>query len=264
MQLIDSQVHMDSLFSSDLEAMAAAGITAVIADAAGGVDMASSSQATIQYFERTLGGETTRAAEFFIDVYVMLGIIMTGVPPDYEKVLQALPKYLSRDKVVGVGEVGLEPGSKTCPDLGKQEEILKAELKLAKEYNKTVVLHLPSTERPKWIEWYFKLIEEARLEPGKVVILHSDSATTRMITDFGCIAEITVQPTRRLTPEDAARIVADNDMSRVLVSSDTQLRHRSDALGVPRTALQMRRLSFTEEDITKVFYDNPKRIFNLD
>ena len=76
-------------------------------------------------------------------------------------------------------------------------------------------------------------------------------------------AGISVAPMRRITPEDAAKIVADNDLNQVLVSSDTRLRHRSDPLGVPRTAFQMRRLGFSEEDIRKVFCDNPRRVFDL-
>ena len=263
MLLIDSHVMMDCLGVMDLEAMAAAGITALIADGAGGMDFATSSEAELQYYERTLAGETRRAADYFVDVYVILGINMNAVPPDYEKVLEALPGYLNRNRVVGIGEIGLEPRSSTCPDLAKQEEILKAELKMAKEHNKAVVLHLPLTERTKWIEHYLRLIDEAGLERGKAVIVHADAATTKMIIDTGCIAGISVLPMRRITPEDAARIVADNDIDRVLVSSDSRTRHRSDSLGVARTALHMRRLGFTEEDIKRVFYDNPCRIFNL-
>jgi len=52
-------------------------------------------------------------------------------------------------------------------------------------------------------------------------------------------------------------------MGRILVSSDSRSRHRSDPLSVPRIALQMRRLGLSEEDITKVFYDNPNKVFNL-
>lgn len=264
MQMIDPHVMMESLGVVDLEAMAAAGITALIADAAGGTDIATSSGAALNYYERTLAGETRRAADYFIDVYVILGINMFAIPPDYEKILEALPGYLHRDKVVGVGEIGLELRSITCPDLGKQEEILKTELRMAREHDKAVLLHLPPMERSKWIEWYFRLIDEARLERDRVVITHADAATTKMITDFGCIAGISVLPMRRITPEDAAKIVADNDINRVLVSSDTRARHRSDPLAVPRIALHMRKQGFTEEDIKKVVYDNPKRVFKLD
>jgi len=199
---------MDSLGVLDLEAMAAAGVKVLISDAAGGMDVATSSEAAIQYYERILAGETKRAADYFIEVYTILGINMFAVPPDYEIILEKLPIYLQHERVVGIGEIGLEPRSSTCPDLDKQEEILKSQLKMAREHDKAVVLH--------WI-----------------------------------------------TPEDAAKIVADNDINHVLVSSDTRVRHRSDPLGVPRTALQMKRLGFKDEDITKVFYDNPKRVFKL-
>ncbi|MBA7683678.1 hypothetical protein ES703_92058 [subsurface metagenome] len=227
------------------------------------MDFATSSEAELQYYERTLAGETRRAADYFVDVYVILGINMNAVPPDYEKVLEALPGYLNRDRVVGIGEIGLEPRSSTCPDLAKQEEILKAELKMAKEHNKTVVLHLPPTERTKWIEHYLRLIDETRLERGKVVIVHADAATTKMIIDTGCIAGISVLPMRRITPEDAAKIVAENDMDSILVSSDSRIRHRSDPLSVPRIALQMRPLGLSEEDVKRVFFDNPNKVFNL-
>ena len=263
MKLIDSHVMMESLDVMDLEAMAAAGITTLIADGAGGMDYATSAQTAINYFEHTLVGETKRASDYFIDVYVILGINMNAVPADYEKILDALPEYLKRERVVGVGEIGMEPRSGTCPDLNKQEEILSAEFRMAKEHNKAVVLHLPATERTKWIERYLELIDKAQLERGKVVIVHSDASTTKIITDAGCIAGISVLPMRRITPEDAAKIVAENDMNRILVSSDSRVRHRSDSLSVPRTALQMRRLGLSEEDVRRVFFDNPNKVFNL-
>lgn len=263
MQLIDTHVMMESLGLQDLEAMSACGVKAVIADAAGGMDYATSAQAAINYFEHTLVGETKRAADYFIDVYVIVGINMNAVPADYEKILDALPEYLKRERVVGIGEIGLEPKSGTCPDLGKQEEILKAELSIAKEHNKAAVMHLTSAERVSWIERYIKLIDEVGFDRNKAIIVHSDSSTTKIITDAGCIAGLSVLPMRRTTPEDAARIISENDMDRILVSSDSRIRHRSDPLSVPRIAVQMRRLGLSEEDVKKVLFDNPNRVFNL-
>jgi len=263
MKLIDSHVMMEALGVMDIEAMAAAGITTLVADGAGGMDYATSAQAAINYFEHTLVGETKRASDYFIDVYVVVGINMNAVPADYKKILDALPGYLERDKVVGIGEVGMEPKSVTCPDLDKQEEILRTELTIAKEYGKPAVLHLPPTERTIWIEQYIKLIDETGLDRSKAVIVHSDGSTTRVITDAGCIANITVSPMRRITPEDGAKIVAENDMSLILVSSDSRVRHRADPLSVPRTALQMRRLGLSEEEVKRVFFDNPSKVFNL-
>ena len=143
MKIIDSHVHLDSINRDGLEAMALASVKAVIADASPVPGMAPSSQTVFEFYERTLSFDTARASEFFIDTYVILGINMLFVPTDYDKVLQALPKYLALDKVVGVGEMGLDPRSPTCPDLGKQEEILRAGLAVAKESGKTILLHVP-------------------------------------------------------------------------------------------------------------------------
>ena len=263
MHLIDSHVMMESLGLQDLEAMSASGVKVIIADAAGGMDYATSAQAAINYFEHTLVGEAKRAADYFIDIRVLVGINMNAVPADYEKILDALPEYLKQEKVAGVGEVGLEPKSGTCPDLSKQEEILRAELLVAKEHNKAAVVHLTSTERTDWIERYIKLIDEVGLDRGKAIIVHSDASTTKTITDAGCIAGLSVLPMRRFTPEDAAKIIAENDMDRILVSSDSRIRHRSDPLSVPRIAIQMLRLGLKEEDVKRVLFDNPNRVFNL-
>lgn len=263
MELIDTHVMIDSIGVMDMEAMGAAGITALVSDAAGGMDVATSSEAAVSFFERTLAGETRRAAEYFIDVYVTIGINMFAIPPDYERILEMLPRYLGRERVAAVGEVGMDPRSKTCPDLDMQKAVLKAQLRLAKEFDKTVVLHLPPAETQKWIGLYLELIDDAQIRYEKVVMAHADGDTTKMIADHGCIAQISTLPMRGITPEDAARIVVQNDLSRVLVSSDTRLRHRSDPLAVPRTAFQMRRLGISHQDIKKVFYDNPKRIYGL-
>lgn len=263
MQIIDTHIHMDSLERSALEAMALAGVTAVVADGSPMPGLAPASETVFDFYERTLGYDATRGAEFFIDVYVMLGINMFFVPRDYEKVLESLPKYVSRDKVVSIGEIGLDPRSETCPDLSKQEEIIKACLKIAKEHDKTVLFHTPTIERPKWVERYFKLIQEAKLEPSKVIMSHADSSIIKMITDCGCVAGITVQPWRKITPQDAAKMLQGSDIDRVLVDSDSSLRFGSDPLGVAKTALEMRTLGFQAADIKRVVYENPIRVFDL-
>jgi predicted metal-dependent TIM-barrel fold hydrolase len=262
-QLIDPHVHMDALSKNSLDLMAIAGITAVVADGAPSEGLTISASAVTDFFERTLGYDTRRGAEVFIKVYSLLGLNMFGIPPSYEKVLEAMPEYLIRDRVVGLGEIGLDPKSRRCPDLSQQEEILKAELKMAREYNKAVLLHVPSAERRSWVERYFKLIDEAGLEHDKVVLTHADSSVIKMITDYDCIAAITVSPMRQITPGDGAKMLQSVNLSRMLVNSDSILQHPSDPLSVPKTALEMRKLGFSNEEVRQVFLDNPRRIFSL-
>jgi uncharacterized protein len=266
MQLIDTHVHIDSLNWSHLEAMALAGITAVVTQVSGPTrgGVAVSPQTLFDLYERWIKYDSLRTSDFFIDTYVAVGISMVCVPTHYERVIEALPQYLRREKVVAIGEIGLEPNSQTCPDLAQQEEILRAQLKIAKEYTMPVVFHTPFNEKPKWIERYFDLIEEAGLESSKVVIDHADSTVARMITGAGFVAGVTIQPGSKITPPEAAKMMKTVDLGQILLDSDSGIGSASDPLGVPKTALEMRKIGFKQEDIRKVVYDNAKRVFNLE
>jgi predicted metal-dependent TIM-barrel fold hydrolase len=263
MKLIDPHVHMDALTKNSLELMAITGIVAVLGDGAPSEGLAISASAVTDFFERTLVYDTRRGSEAFIKVYTLLGVNMFGVPPDYEKVLETLAQYLTRERVVGLGEIGLDPNSRRCPDLNQQEEILKAELNMAREYDKAVLLHLPSAEKARWVERYFTCIDDAGLRHDKAVLTHADSSVIKMITDYGCIAAITVSPMRRITAADGAKMLQGVDLGRMLVNSDSILQHPSDPLSVPKTAFEMRRLGFSDKEVGQVFLDNPRRIFSL-
>jgi len=241
--------------------MALAGVVAVIADA--GPLPAPSAQWVLEFYDRTFSWDVPRGTEFFIDAYVTVGINMLCIPPDWETVVKALPQYLERDGVVGIGEIGIDPRSFTCPDLAKQEEVLRAQLKVVSEHDVPVRLHTPPMDKKRWLELHFKRIKEFGLDKEKVVISHADAETLGDIIDFGCIAEITVQPWRKLGPEDAARILKDAPLDRVMVDSDSALRVSSDVLAVPKTALEMKKLGFSDDQIRTVVYETPVRVFNL-
>ena len=261
MKMIDPHIHMDSVNRAHLESMALAGIVAVIADA--GPLPAPSAQWVLEFYDRTFSWDVPRGSEFLIDAFVTIGINMLCIPPDWEKVVEALPKYLEREGVVGIGEIGVDPRSFTCPDINKQEEVLRAQLRVVSEHNVPVRLHTPPMDKKSWLDKHFKRIKEFGLDKEKVIISHADGEILRDIIDFGCIAEITVQPWRKLDPEDAARILKDAPLDRVMIDSDTALRVSADVLTVPKVALEMKKLGFSESEVSKVVYENPVRVFNL-
>lgn len=265
MEMIDPHLHCETLDQNDLELMAISGVRIVVsAVALPDAHENISSQAIFDYCERILNYHTWRMSKFFIDAYVCLGVSMAGVPTDYKNALEKLPNYLNREKVIGIGEIGLEPSSLTCPDLATQEEILRVQLNIAKEFGKPVQIHTPIKEKPKWVNQYLDMIKELKLDPSKVVIEHADSTVVKMINDAGCYAALTVQPWRKLTAADAAKIIETADLNRVLVDSDSNLVLASDPLSVPKTALEMRKLGIKESEIRKVIWDNPRRVFGFD
>ncbi len=264
MQMIDPHIHIDSRTREDLASMATTGITAVVSlTYYPHLHLPITSQTLLDYFERAINFETWRGKQELIDVHVGVALNPVNIPPDYERVLEVIPKYVTKERVVAIGEIGLEPGSQTCPDLVRQKEILRAQLKIAKEYGMPVVFHTPHSDKETWVEQYLELIAQEKVEPSKVVIDHADASVTKKVFDFGCNVGISVQPWRGLGPKDAAKIVKDCDLNSVLIDSDCNITLPSDPLSVPKTALEMKRIGFSEDDIKQVVFKNPARIFNL-
>ncbi|MDP2931902.1 MAG: TatD family hydrolase [Chloroflexota bacterium] len=264
MKCIDPHIHMDSVNRAHLESMALAGMVAVIADA--GPLPAPSAQNVLEFFDRTFSWDVPRAKEFLMEAYVTIGINMLQIPPDWPKVVEAMPKYLKNEKVVGIGEIGIDPRSFTTPDLNKQEEVLRAQLKVVADHNVPVVLHIPPVDKMMYLEKHFKRIEEFKLDKAKVVITHADGVTLKAILDFGCVAEMTMQPWRKFGPEEVAKLLKetkDIPLDRVLLDSDTAVRVASDVLSVPKAALELRKAGFKDADVEKIVYDNPRRVFKL-
>jgi hypothetical protein len=265
MKMVDPHIHLDSRPREELTLMAAAGITAVVTMTYyPHLNLPISAQTVLDYIERAMQFEVWRGKQELIDVYLGVAVNPVNIPPDSDRVLEALPRYLRSEKVVAIGEVGLEPGSQTCPDLARQRQVLRAQLKMAIESEKPIVFHTPHTEKLKWVEEYLELILVDKIEPSKVIIDHADGTVVKRITEAGCYAGITVQPWRGLTPQEAAKILKGSNLNKVLVDSDCNITMASDLLSVPKTALEMRKAGFSEDDVRKVILDNPARLFCLE
>ena len=263
MEMIDAHIHVDHVSLKDLELMATAGIIAVVSHTYyPHVNVEITSQTIVDFYERLMKFETWRSAQELIDTYAAISLNPVSIPPDYEKVLEAMPRYLEEKNTVAIGEIGLEPGSKTCPDIKVQEEIVRAQLRLANQYDKPVVFHTPITDKEKWVRKYFDLITQEDVDPAKAVIDHADGTVAKTIAEFGSTAGITVQPWRNLSPEDGAKIASTCPHEKVLIDSDCGPL-LSDPLSVPKTVHEMRRVGLSKDDIKTIVLDNPYRIFNL-
>jgi len=264
MEMIDAHIHVDYVSRRDLGLMGAAGVRALVSHTYyPHLNVEITSQTILDFYERLVKFETWRSEQELIHTYASISLNPVSIPTDYQKVLEAIPKYLEQKNTVAIGEIGLEPGSKTCPDLAVQEGIVRAQLRLANQYGKPVVFHTPATDKEKWVRKYFDLIMQENVNPAKVVIDHADATVAMTITDFGCTVGITTQPWRNLTPEDGAKIASGCPYDKVLIDSDCGPL-LSDPLSVPKTVHEMRRLGMSNGDINKIVFENPCRIYNLD
>jgi predicted metal-dependent TIM-barrel fold hydrolase len=264
MEIIDPHVHVDHISRRDLGLMAASGVRAVVSHTYyPHLNVEIRSQTILDYYERVMKFETWRSDQELIHTYVCISLNPVSIPVDYQKVLEAMPKYLGEKNIVAIGEVGLDPGSKTCPDLAVQEEIVRAQLRLANQYGKPVVFHTPATDKEKWVRKYFDLITQEKVNPAKVVIDHADATVAGMIANLGGTAGISVQPWRNMTPESGAKVASECPYDKVLIDSDCSPL-LSDPMSVPKTVHEMRRLGMSKGDINKIVFENPCRIYNLD
>lgn len=262
--MIDPHIHIDSCSRNDLDLMAISGINKVVSPTYyPHRHLSLTSNTILDVYERAIKFETWRAKQHLIEVYVAISLNPVCIPRDYHRVLEAIPKYLSEERVIAIGEIGLEPASETCSDLGIQTEIVKEQLKIAKHFDRPVIFHTPHSDKVKWVDQYLKLITEQGIEPNKVIIDHVDSTVLRKISDFGCYSGITVQPWRGLSPLNAAEILKNSNLDFTFVNSDCNGTLPSDPLSVPKTALQMRIAGFSEDDIRRVTLKNPLKVYNI-
>ena len=88
--------------------------------------------------------------------YAMMGLHPCSVGPDFEKELHRLTDWLARRPFVAVGECGIDLyWDKTF--LPQQQEALRVQLRLAKQYDLPIVLHTRSA-----FEEAFELVAEAQ------------------------------------------------------------------------------------------------------
>jgi predicted metal-dependent TIM-barrel fold hydrolase len=265
MKMIDPHLHIESRPREELEIMAAAGITAVISHSYyPHLNLPLKTSSTLfDALERVQKFEAWRTSQHEIKLFLAVSINPVSVPEEYDQFLGSLGALLESDRVVAMGELGLEPGSKTCPDMAKQREILKLQLEVAKEKDVVVVFHTPHVEKKKWADEYFDTLQAIGVKPSNVVIDHADETIAGEIIAYGAYAGITVQPWRNFGPANAVSVIEKCGTERILVDSDCNSTMFSDSLSVPKTGLELRRRGFSDKDVDTVLFHNPVRLFKL-
>ena len=113
MKIIDPHVHMTSRTTDDYEAMAAAGIVAIVEPAFWLGQPRTQVGSFVDYFNSLIGWERFRASQFGIRHFCTMGLNPkeSNNTKLAEEVLALLPRYLAKDGVVAVGEIGYDDQS---------------------------------------------------------------------------------------------------------------------------------------------------------
>lgn len=256
MPMIDPHIHMTSRTTDDYQAMSAAGIVAVIEPAFWTGQIRTHVGSIEDYFLGLLGWERFRASQFGIRHFCTLGLDPKEAndPALADGVIGLLRRYLAKDGVVAVGEIGYD-------EINPVEERYFAEqLELAKQFDLPALVHTPHRDKVRGTERSLALVRESGLPPERVLIDHNTEETLPLTLDSGCWAGHSIYPNTKMDEPRMVALVQRYGAERVLINSAADW-GVSDPLKVPKTAAAMRAAGVAEADIRRIVWDNPIAFF---
>lgn len=251
MMFIDPHVHMVSRTTDDYEAMRDAGVVAVIEPAFWIGQPRTDLGSFKDYFSMLVGWERFRAGQFGIRHYCTIGLNAKEANnvPLAEEVMDLLPLYAAKEKVVAIGEIGYDDMSDA------EERFFHEQLDLAKELDMLVLVHTPHRNKKEGTSRSMDLCDEHGINPSKVIIDHNNEETIEEVLDRGFWAAFTIYPGTKMGNKRMAELVKQYGTERIFVDSAADW-GKSDPLGVPKTAALMLQMDITEENVRTVCYDN--------
>ena len=251
MKVIDPHIHMSARTTDDYEAMAAAGVVAVIEPAFWLGQPRTNVGSFIDYYSSLIGWERFRAAQFGIAHYCTIGLNSKEANNEAlaEEVMDILPRFLTKEGVVAVGEIGYDEQSPL------EDKYFRAQLDLARELEMLVMIHTPHRDKKKGTARSMDVALEHGLEPGRVVIDHNNEETVREVLDRGFWAAFTIYPKTKMGNERMVEVVRQYGSERIIVDSSADW-GVSDPMAVPKVANLMAQRGIPEHDIHMSCYQN--------
>lgn len=251
MRFIDPHIHMASRTTDDYERMKAAGIVAVIEPAFWMGQPRTNVGSFVDYLSSIVGWERFRSSQFGIRHYCTIGLNSKEANNEAlaEAVMDVLPRYLSKEGVVAVGEIGYDDQT------ALEDRYYRAQLQLAREHEMLVLVHTPHRDKKPGTSRSMDVAIEMGMAPHRVVIDHNNEETLREVLDRGFWAAFTLYPNTKMGNERMVEIVRQYGSERIFIDSSADW-GVSDPLAVPKTAGLMLERGIAAKDVEAVCYGN--------
>ena len=248
---IDPHIHMFSRTTDDYQAMREAGVVAVIEPAFWVGQPRTTSGSFLDYFSTLIGWERFRASQFGIRHYCTMGLNSKEANNEAlaEQVLEMLPRFLGKEGVVAVGEIGFDEIT------AAEEKAFRAQLEMAKEWDMPVMIHTPHRDKNRGTSRSMDVCEEHGINPSKVVIDHNNEETCKEVLDRGFWCAFTIYPKTKMGNMRMVEIVKKYGSEHIIVDSSADW-GMSDALAVPKTANLMLENGISRSDVELTCYRN--------
>lgn len=255
---IDPHAHMISRTTDDYEAMARAGVVAVIEPAFWIGQARTNAGSYKDYLSHILGFERFRAGQFGVRHYCCIGLNSKEANNELlaEAVMEMLPGFATKEGVVAIGEIGYDEQT------ALEDKYFRLQLDLARELDMPVMIHTPHRDKKRGASRSMDVILEHKVPASRVVIDHVNEETIKEVKDRGFWAGFSIYPNSKMTAERMAALVKTYGPERLIVDSACDW-GVSDPLSVPKTAKLMAEAGIGAEAIRLVTYANALEVYGL-
>lgn len=251
MMFIDPHAHMISRVTDDYEAMAKAGVVAVIEPAFWLGQPRTHVATYIDYLSSIIGFERFRAGQFGIRHYCTIGLNSKEANNEElaEAVMEILPQFALKEGVVAIGEIGYDEQTEL------EDKYFRAQLELAKELDLPVMVHTPHRDKKRGTSRSMDVCIEHGLDPSKIIIDHNNEETVREVLDRGFWAAFSIYPSTKMGNARMVDILAEYGSDRIMVDSACDW-GISEPLAVAKTAKLALERGISEAHVKRVCYQN--------
>ncbi|MBU2666096.1 TatD family hydrolase [Actinoplanes bogorensis] len=255
MRIFDPHIHMTSRTTDDYQRMADSGVRAVVEPAFWLGQPRTGPGSFTDYFDSIIGWEPFRASQFGIRHHATIALNPKEAnDPRCRPVLDLLPRYLAKDGVVAVGEIGYDSMTPA------EDEAFAAQLALALDHELPALVHTPHRDKARGLQRSLDVVKESGIDPGRVALDHLNEVTVAAAKDAGVWLGFSIYPDTKMSPDRMVAILREYGPERVLVNSAADW-GKSDPLLTVRTAEAMAKDGFSEDDVDRVLWRNPVEFY---
>jgi predicted metal-dependent TIM-barrel fold hydrolase len=255
MRIFDPHIHMTSRTTDDYRRMADNGVRAVVEPAFWLGQPRTNPGSFVDYFDSLIGWEPYRASQFGIRHHATIALNPKEAnDPRCLGVLDLMPRYLEKDGVVAVGEVGYDSMTPA------EDRALAAQLAMALGSELPVLVHTPHRDKAAGTRRTLDVVAESTMDTGMVLIDHLNEVTVPLVRDTGCWMGFSIYPETKMSPPRMVQILKEYGLERMLVNSAADWGH-SDPLLTVETGKAMLAAGFSEDDVDLVLWRNPVEFY---
>jgi uncharacterized protein len=251
MMFIDPHAHMISRTTDDYEAMAAAGVVAVIEPAFWIGQPRTNVGSYLDYLSAIVGFERFRAGQFGIRHYCTIGLNSKEANNEAlaEGVMELIPRFALKEGVVAIGEIGYDEQTPL------EDKYFRLQLELAKKLDLPVMIHTPHRDKKRGTTRSMDVCDEHGLDPAKVVVDHNNEETVQETLDRGYWAAFSIYPSTKMGNARMVEILRQYGARQIIVDSACDW-GISEPLGVAKTAKLALQKGIAEKEINLACYQN--------